>query len=231
MNIKKIFLPFAAIILFAVSVGHVQAGSWGIGIKIDNHSLDSGVSDDIDNNGTVNTTKTFNDKVTAASIFIERNLETGFGNIALGVNYIPWEVDIDKRSISQSSVKAVADGAATTGTNHVKGTVSDHLTVYIQPGFNLGSSSNLVYLNLGMTFADIEGSNNSISSTNITSTRDLEGTQIGIGLKRTNDGGGFVKLEYTETDYDQVSWTTSNSTKGMADLDDSVLSLSLGRQF
>ena len=229
MNIKNLALTLTAVVLFAMNAAQVQAGSWGVGIKIDSHSLDSGVSEDIDNNGTVNETASYNDKATGASVFIERNIETGFGNIALGVNYVPFEVDIDKRSISQSSLKAVADGAATTGTNHVKGTVSNHYTVYVQPGFNVGS--NLVYLNFGLSFADVEGSNNSISSTNITSTRDLEGTQLGIGLKRSGDNGGFLKLEYAETDYDQVSWTTSNSTKGMADLDDSVVSLSIGKEF
>ena len=229
MNIKKLTMTLAAVMLFAMNAVQVQAGSWGVGVKIDMHSLDSDVSEDIDSNGTVNERASYNDKAMAASVFVERNIETGFGNIALGVNYVPFEVDIDKRSISQSSVKAVANGAATTGTNYVKGTVSNHYTVYVQPGFNVGP--NLVYLNFGLSFADVEGSNNSISSTNITSTKNLEGTQIGIGLKKDMGDRGYLKLEYSETDYDQVSWTTSNSTKGMADLDDSVVSLSLGKEF
>ena len=52
-----------------------------------------------------------------------------------------------------------------------------------------------------------------------------------IGLKKAMGDNGYLKLEYSETEYDQVSWTTSNSTKGMADLDDSVVSLSLGKEF
>ena len=94
---------------------------------------------------------------------------------------------------------------------------------------NLGS--NLVYLSFGMSFADVEGKNNSISSTNITESKDLEGTQYGIGIKRVSDSGIMLKLEYSETDYDKVSWVTSNSTKGMADLDTSAFSISLGTQF
>ncbi len=229
MNIKKLFLSISAIILLSLSAVQVQAGTWGVGIKIDSHSLDSNVSDDIDSNGTVNTTKTFTDKATGASIFIERNIEVGNGNIALGVNLIPGEVDIDKRSISQSSLKAKANGAATTGTNSAEGTVSNHYTVYIQPGVNLGS--NLVYLSFGMSFADVEGKNNSISSTNITESKDLDGTMIGIGLKRVSDAGTFVKLEYSQTDYDKVSWKTDNSTTGHAELDNSILSLAVGKQF
>ena len=94
---------------------------------------------------------------------------------------------------------------------------------------NVGS--NLVYLNLGMAFADVEGKSNSLSSTNITESKDLEGFQYGIGIKRVSDQGIFLKLEYSETDYDEVSWVTSNSTKGMADLDTSNFSVSVGTQF
>jgi len=229
MNIKKLILSFAAVILLSVSAGHVQAGSWGVGIKVGSHSLDTGASDDIDNNGSVDSTKTFTDKVVAGSIFVERNFDTNFGSVALGVNYIPVDADIDKREISQSSQKALADGAATTGTNAASGTVKDHYTIYVQPGFELGD--NLVYLNFGLAFADITGKSESISSTNLSETKSLEGTQLGIGLKRVGGNGGFVKLEYSQTDYDQVSWVTSNDTKGMADLDDSILSISLGKQF
>ena len=163
------------------------------------------------------------------SFFVEKNFDAPFGNLAIGVSVIPFEADIDKRSISQSDLGAKADGAASTGTNSAEGTVSDHYTIYIQPGFNVGDS--LVYASFGMAFAEVEGKNNSISSTNITESKDLEGTHLGIGVKRVSDTGMMIKLEYAQTDYDQVSWVTANSTKGMADLDSSVVSISLGKEF
>jgi len=217
------------IILFSLGTVQVQAGSWGMGIQFQSLDLTTDASDDIDNNGSVDTTKSFDDSVQVPAIFVEKNFDAFFGNLALGVSYIPFDADIDKRSITQSSVKALADGAATTGTNSAEGTVSDHYTIYIQPGMNVGT--NLVYLNLGMSFAEVEGKSASISSTNITETKDLEGTQYGIGIKRVSDSGIMLKLEYSETDYDKVSWVTSNSTKGMADLDTSAFSISLGTQF
>ena len=228
MKIKKILLSMMTIALFSLGTAQVQA-TVGFGIKIQNLDLDTAASDDIDNNGSVDSNKTFNDTATIPSFFVEKNFDAPFGNIALGVSVIPFEADIDKRSISQSSVKAKADGAATTGTNSAEGTVSDHYTIYIQPGVNVGDS--LVYASFGMAFASVEGKSASISSTNITESKDLEGTHLGIGLKRVSDTGTMVKLEYSQTDYDQVSWVTSNSTKGMADLDSSVISVSLGKQF
>tara|TARA_B100000965_G_scaffold246306_1_gene206770 strand:+ start:461 stop:1147 length:687 start_codon:yes stop_codon:yes gene_type:complete len=228
MKIKKILLSLMTITLFSLGTAQVQA-TVGIGIKLDNLDLTTDASDDIDNNGSVDSRKSYDDTATMPSIFIEKNFDAPFGNLAIGVSYIPFEADIDKRSVTQSSVKAKADGAATTGTNSAEGTVSDHFTIYIQPGVNV--LSNTVYLNLGMAFADVEGKNNSISSTNITESKDLEGTVMGVGVKRVSDAGTFLKLEYTEIDYDQVSWVTSNSTKGMADLDSSAFSISLGKEF
>tara|TARA_B100000287_G_scaffold260447_1_gene244997 strand:+ start:85 stop:765 length:681 start_codon:yes stop_codon:yes gene_type:complete len=226
MKLKKILLSISALILFSMTAAQATVG---VGIKLDSHTLDSNVSDDIDSNGTIDSRKGFEDKVTAASIFIEKNIETGFGSVALGVNYIPFDVDIDKRSVSQSSLKAKGDGAASSGTNSAEGTVSDHFTIYVQPGMNVGS--NLVYLSFGLSFADVEGKSNSISSTNITETKDLDGTMLGIGIKRESDAGAFVKLEYSQTDYDKVSWKTSNSTTGHADLDNQILSVAVGKNF
>ena len=72
MNIKKTFLSFVAIILLALSTGQVQAGSWGIGFKADYHNIDTDASDDIDSNGTVNTTKTFTTKFSSKRYFLNQ---------------------------------------------------------------------------------------------------------------------------------------------------------------
>ena len=40
-----------------------------------------------------------------------------------------------------------------------------------------------------------------------------------------------VKLDYSDTDYDEVSFVTSNNTTGTVDLDNRSLSLSIGKQF
>ena len=41
----------------------------------------------------------------------------------------------------------------------------------------------------------------------------------------------FVKVDYSYTDYDAVSWTTTNSTKGTADIENSNIGLSIGTNF
>ena len=58
----------------------------------------------------------------------------------------------------------------------------------------------------------------------------LDGTKLGLGLKKETDFG-FLKLEYSETDYDEISTTTSNNTKVTADIDTDILALSVARSF
>ena len=50
-------------------------------------------------------------------------------------------------------------------------------------------------------------------------------------MKRDLGTNGFFKLELNRTDYDDISATTSNSTKVTADIDTTVLGLSVGRSF
>ena len=70
----------------------------------------------------------------------------------------------------------------------------------------------------------------SVSSTNKTVEQTLDGTKLGLGLKK-DTGFGFVKLEYSETDYDDISVKTSNNTKVTADIDTEILALSVAKSF
>ena len=55
--------------------------------------------------------------------------------------------------------------------------------------------------------------------------------KLGVGVKKVFGNGMFVKLEYAQTDYDEISVTTSNSTKVSADMDNKALALSIGKSF
>ena len=51
-----------------------------------------------------------------------------------------------------------------------------------------------------------------------------------VHIKKETDFG-FIKLEYSETDYDEISATTTNSTKITADIDTDILALSVAKSF
>ena len=228
MNIRKIGLSIGAIMFFVLNTVQVQAVTLGMGVSMSTNDLSTLGTEDIDNNGTITTTKTFADSVMAGSIFVETTFEFGSFGLTLGLDYIPVDAEIDKRSITQSSV-GDSSAAAKSGTNSARGTISQHKTLYIQPGIMFGS--NILYGTWGYATADVEGTTDIISSTNLKETKSLNGTKVGFGIKHVRDSGIFIKADYAETDYDPVSWVTSNSTKGTADIENESFAISLGKQF
>ena len=218
---KKLFLS----ILFLLGLIANSYATGSVGITISNADVKSGVSDDIDNNGTTNTTKNISNEVTFGSIFFEKAVND---NVSFGIDFIPFEAEFESRSTTQTSR---TDGTTdTSGTNKGTADVSNHLTLYLQPTKELDDGSKL-FATLGYVKADVESLVQSVSSTNKTVEQTLEGFKIGVGTKRDIGANGFFKLELNRTDYDDISATTSNSTKVTADIDATVLSLSVGRSF
>ena len=230
---KLMTAVFAMFFAFTVNTAvNADVGGLAIGVTFSSNDIETTVKDDIDSNGTTNTTKVLGDTIVAGSIFAEATL-AGSGPLAVtvGVDYIPVDADLDKRSTSQSSLKATADGAATSGTNTGKASIEDHFTFYIQPGFVIGSGNTMVYGTLGYIRADITATWESVSSTNTTKVQTMDGTKVGVGIKHVLDNGVFVKLDYSESDYDQVKYTTSNNTTVTGDIDNTVTALSIGKSF
>ena len=218
---KKIFLTIAFLMSF-VSAAYSQVS---MGLTVSLADLDTALSDDIDNNGSVDTTKDVSNDVVFGSIFLERALDNG---LTIGLDFIPFEAEFESRSTTQTSR---TDGTTdTSGTNKGTADVSNHLTLYLQPTKELDDGSKL-FATLGYVKADVESLVQSVSSTNKTVEQTLEGFKIGVGTKRDIGANGIFKLELSRTDYDDISATTSNSTKVTADIDATVLSLSVGRSF
>ena len=228
---KLLATLIATFFAFTVNIASADVGGVAIGISFSNNELDTVVTDDIDSNGTITTTKALTDTIQAGSIFAELTL-AGDGPLALtlGIDYIPVDADLDKRSTTQSSVKAKGDGAASSGTNTGKASIEDHFTYYIQPGFVVGGNT-MLYGTLGLIRADIEATWESVSSTNTTKVQTMNGSKVGVGVKRVSDSGVVLKLDYSETDYDKLSYTTTNNTKVTGDIDNTAVALSIGKSF
>ena len=217
---KKLVLS----ILFLLSFVTASYAQVSVGLTVSMADVESDLSDDIDNNGSTDTTKSISNDVAFGSIFFEKAINE---NMSVGVDFIPFEAEFDSRSTTQSSLKAKADGAATSGTNKGTADVSKHLTFYLQPQKEIRDGLK-VFGTLGLVKADVESLVQSVSSTDKTVEQSLDGMKLGLGLKKET-GIGFIKLEYSQTDYDDVSVTTSNSTKVTADIDTDILALSVAR--
>jgi|TARA_B000000532_G_C18825897_1_gene388078 hypothetical protein len=219
---KKLVLS----ILFLLSFVTASYAQVSVGLTVSMADVQSGLKDDIDNNGSTDTTKNISNDVTFGSIFFEKAIND---NMSVGIDFIPFEAEFDSRSTTQSSLKAKTDGAATSGTNKGTADVSKHLTFYLQPQREIRDGLK-VFGTLGLVKADVESLVQSVSSTDKTVEQSLDGMKLGLGLKKET-GIGFIKLEYSQTDYDDVSVTTSNSTKVTADIDTDILALSVARSF
>ena len=219
---KKLVLS----ILFLLSFVTASYAQVSVGLTVSMADVQSGLKDDIDNNGSTDTTKNISNDVTFGSIFFEKAIND---NMSVGIDFIPFEAEFDSRSTTQSSLKAKTDGAATSGTNKGTADVSKHLTFYLQPQREIRDGLK-VFGTLGLVKADVESLVQSVSSTDKTVEQSLDGMKLGLGLKKET-GIGFIKLEYSQTDYDDVSVTTSNSTKVTADIDTNILALSVAKSF
>ena len=219
---KKLVLSIVLLLGFVSN----SYATGSVGFTISNADVNSSVKDDVDSNGTTDTTKSLSNDVTFASIFFEKALND---NMSVGIDLIPFEAEFESRSTTQSSLKAKTDGAATSGTNKGTADVSKHFTFYVQPQKEIRDGLK-VFGTVGLVRADVESKVQSVSSTDKTVDQSLDGTKLGIGLKKETNLG-FIKLEYSQTDYDEISTTTSNNTKVTADIDTDILALSVARSF
>tara|TARA_B100000941_G_C28279600_1_gene435806 strand:+ start:45 stop:701 length:657 start_codon:yes stop_codon:yes gene_type:complete len=211
-------------ILFMLGFVTNTYATGSVGFTISSADVKSSVKDDIDSNGTTDTTKNLSNDVIFPSIFFEKALND---NMSVGVDFIPFEAEFESRTTTQSSIKGA--GTSTSGKNKGTADVSRHLTFYVQPQKEIKDGLK-VFGTLGLVRADVESKVQSISSTNKTVDQSLDGTKLGLGLKKET-GFGFIKLEYSETNYDEISATTSNNTKVTADIDTDILALSVAKSF
>ena len=218
---KKLVLS----IIFLLGFYTTSYANGSAGLTVSMADVKSTVKDDIDNNGSTDTTKNISNDVTFASIFFEKALNE---NMSVGIDFIPFEAEFESRSTTQSALGAKGS-STTTGTNKGTADVSKHLTFYLQPQKEIRDGLK-VFGTLGLVRADVESKVQSVSSTDKTVDQSLDGMKLGLGLKKET-GFGFIKLEYSQTDYDDISATTSNNTKVTADIDTNILALSFARNF
>ena len=151
---KKLVLS----ILFLFGFTTTSFAQVSAGFTVSAADVQSAVSDDIDSNGTTDTTKDLSNDVIFGSIFLERAVNE---NMSIGIDFIPFEAEFESRSTTQSSIKTA--GTSTSGTNKGTADVSKHLTFYVQPQKEIRDGLK-VFGTLGLVRADVESKVQSISS-------------------------------------------------------------------
>jgi len=141
-------------------------------------------------------------------------------------------------------VPMTASVASLTGGDGTDAKVSagNLFTAYLQPTFIVNDNFS-VFGKVGYASGDLEITNISRQATAAATTdsastdgaqdKTLEGTMYGIGAQINPVSGpiGFIRLEYTQTDFDKISHTNSNSKKLTADAEMELITLSIGKSF
>ena len=222
---KKILTTLACLVGFQ---GFALADTTNVGIKLSYGNFDASGSETTDsagsNAGGTAVSRSGDADFPFASAFIERDFALTNFNVALGLDYIPLEAEIETIG-------------GTTGFN-AKVEVKDQFTLYVQPSKKLDNGIS-VFAKLGYSQADLKVSQTSrqattggdTAGTDTGATRDLEGPMIGLGVEKQFANNAFVRLEVSYTDYDEISYTNSNGKILKASAELTAAHLSIGKKF
>lgn len=224
---KKLTIAFISVIFLAASA---QADSVGVRISQANmdasgsHTTNSTTAGALGGGGAA-VNASGNADFMVASLFAEKDIELGGMNMSIGLDVIPFTTEVDKLGGSDGFDATIE--------------VGNLITAYIQPTFDLGDMS--VFAKVGYSQADLDITNISRQATTAGSAstdgntgKDLEGMMYGAGIQKAVQhmgGDGFVRLEATFTDFDEISHTNSNGKVVKADAELTMISLSIGKTF
>ena len=224
---KKLTIAFISVIFLAASA---QADSVGVRISQANmdasgsHTTNSTTAGALGGGGAA-VNASGNADFMVASLFAEKDIELGGMNMSIGLDVIPFTTEVDKLGGSDGFDATIE--------------VGNLITAYIQPTFDLGEMS--VFAKVGYSQADLDITNISRQATTAGSAstdgntgKSLEGMMFGAGVQKAVShmgGDGFVRLEATVTDFDEISHTNSNGKVVKADAEMTMISLSIGKTF
>ena len=221
---KKIILALS--LIFLTSTGYAAGISEGFRIGIaasktevngsGSETLRSGSGEDTSAQGQRSSTTTSED-TTIGHIFVEKSFSNGF---TLGVDYVPGEADVGTKSRADDDLES-ANG------NKASAVVSEHLTFYgLMP---IGSSP--LYAKAGVISMDVE-TNEVLNTGSTYGNATVNGVTVGLGAHLENDTNGlFIRAEYSVSEYEEITLTSSGSNIVQADLDTSALKIAIGKSF
>ena len=221
---KKLTIAFISVIFLAVSA---QADS--VGVRISQANMDASGSHTTNSasgeSGGAAVSSSGNADFMVASLFAEKDFDMGSMTMSLGLDVIPFTTEVEKLGGGDGFDATVE--------------VGNLITAYIQPTFDLGDMS--VFAKVGYSQADLDITNTSRQATTAGTAgtdgntgKSLEGMMFGAGVQKAVQhmgGDGFVRLEATVTDFDEITHTNSNGKVVKADAELTMISLSIGKTF
>ena len=165
-----------------------------------------------------------------ASIFAEysKTLDKSW-KLAIGLDYIPLETEIE--SMTRNSTSKNAGAAVGDGNTIAKMELKNHATLYIQPSYMIDQTLS-VFGKVGYSQADLNiTASNAATGSTLNKKDTLEGYLVGIGIQNNISKTAFVRLEGNYTDYNTVNYTNSTGTKFAGDGKLMAAKISIGTSF
>jgi len=198
---KKIISTLGASFIWMALIAPANSGPVGIGVALQVGQYEtSGTETEKAVTGVTSetTNKTLKETFAGASVYAEYRRDNGF---ALGVDYVPMNIDLGSGSRTDSSTGADETSEADTGSRSAKAEIDGLTTIYAH--LPIGP----VYLLLGYHSADVTTTETLPTSSygNVS----INGTQIGLGVK-TEDSRMRAQVSYS--DFDAISLTATGNT-------------------
>jgi len=221
--LKKLIITAISASLVASAV---FADSTNVGFRISAGNLAASGTENTNLSGTNVTQAEKDADFEMASIFVERQLETSDKfNIIIGLDYVPITAEVATLGGGTGFDATVSAGNLFTAYIQPTFIVNDTVSVFGKAGYASGD--------LEITSISRQATTAGTASTDTAQDKGLEGTMFGIGVQKNTDTGlfNFIRLEATQTDFDTISHTNSNSKVLTADAEMQLITLTIGKSF
>ena len=142
--------------------------------------------------------------VVVPSLFVEY----GFGDISVGLDYIPLSADVSKNTKSRTDVETSVTGTTTTTatsrTQKAQAELSNHTTLYANY-----MVTDTVFIKAGVAYVELDATE-SLGTGSKYGSEDVYGGVIGIGTKADN-----MRVEVLYTDYEDINLKSSVARTGV----------------
>jgi len=221
---KKILLALCLVLFASSTYAAGISEGFRIGIAASKTEVNGSGSETLRSGSGVDTTlqgqrssTTTSEDTTIGHVFVEKSFSNGF---TLGVDYVPGEADVGTKSRADDDLES-------SGGNKASAVVSEHLTFYgLMP---IGSTP--LYVKGGVISMEVE-TNEKLNTGSTYGNETVNGVTVGLGAHLENSSNGlFVRAEYSVSEYEEITLTSSGSNIVQADLDTSALKIAIGKSF
>ena len=232
MRLYKLILTTIIALMFATGSAMAFKGV-SIGVFGSTGDLDANGHEIEGSGDQEKTTTSKSTSVEYGGIFAEATGGTDHLSFTVGISHVPGSASWDASTRTDATSDAKED-SQDDGTYTGKAEVEGYTTLYVEPGVMFNESFG-VYGKAGgsvvtvNTLESIAIGTDSSAYGNV----DVWGATYGVGLKYVSSAGLFIKLEHTETDFDEITLnsTTGNKNNITADIDVTATTLAIGYTF